>query len=292
MQLVDGVVQLLAEPSYGHWDAVGWFVLLTGLLLAGLCCRSEPAAAAWVGLFVFGVVSLALIVTGRWFFLDTSRSFSSRYLSLAAMAWIGWFGMAISLVTGRLSAKVSVGILAASVSLGAGFTGSETTSELAVSVAGNENLSVTIRFGLEDGIRNVFGVPMPDVAGRLAQRDDYPFSGNFTNDCGLHADEHELVERSSGPIANADETAPEPALANQNGISFAVLLPPELGEIECVVALNQSSRIVGAGILVESSPDWAPARRYEMIAEREHETYSTYVVLTSGEVGSVGPPTD
>lgn len=257
VELVDRVARSLSVlPADGEAPLLGLAVILAGVVAAGACWRRGVVAdaAPWVGLMCFGTTSLSLVSLSR------AQLFQGRYVSLAALAWVGLCGTILVAVprTWRWAALLPLPLIVAST------LGSSTAAPtLHGSTARHDLLAVGMHLDVVDGT-TVIGerARFPHITDRLRARGHVPFDREAPFACGSMG---EVVDVDETPLDEDDafvveQSAPSLLVAHVDAWG---LLPGDR-EVDCVVALDGAGRVVGAGP-VGSRPNQA-SPRFDVIA--------------------------
>lgn len=240
LELVERVARSLASlPVDGDAPLLGLAALIAGVVAVGWCWRRGvlPAAAPWVGLMVFGIMSLTLVSLSR------REVVAGRYISLAALALVGLCGTTLVALP---SSWRWVWALPAPLVVAASLGTSTAAPTLASSTTRHDVLAIGMHLGVVDGTQVHGGrTPLPHITDRLRELGHYPFDREAPMACGRLG---EVVDVDDVPL---DEE--EAFVIEQGGLSLITtyieargLLPPDQ-EVDCVVALDRSDRVVGAG---------------------------------------------
>jgi hypothetical protein len=295
----DLVKAALAMGSAIFTDSIGAMRVATVLgLLAGVALiaiavwKRNNAAIPWIGLFLYGILSLGLISRGRLLFV-TGTSFPSRYASIAAVFWIGLVGLAGAIVKWKSYALLpAAAVVLASVTYNSPAVDDERDLWLR-----QEDLAAGIRLDLTDDRTLTFAFRPPlTVTPLLEKLGHYPFNGAWNADCGLldtTYDPASATKASSGSVEKARE------MTGSKGVRFRGLLPDETeSPIKCVVVGNEDDKVIGVGTLgvgeqttfVGMAAGSEDPSRLAAIAPRNSSEYHVLLVLEDGSLLQLGEP--
>jgi hypothetical protein len=261
-------------------------------LIAVAVWKRNAAAVPWIGLLVYGGACLALISRGRLLFVRDTW-FQSRYASLAALFWIGLFGLAAVV----LRWKWVVFLPAAALVVAAVTFNTPAVDEERQWWLKQDDLAAGLVLGLADDRSYAYAIlGTLDVGPLLEQLGNYPFTDSYDADCGRLGttyDADSIGNASSGRIESVRR------MTKSEGIRIIAELPDETeAPIDCVVVGDADDEVVGIGTVglgeqrtfVGMSTSSTDPGRLAAIAPIGSSEYKVLLVLSDGSLLQLGEP--
>ena len=285
------VTRLLAFPlglEGSAAEAVGYLLLLgiPALVIWFAVVARSDAAAAWVGIAVFGLLATLSLAVGRSF---VGAGGQNRYASLPALAWIGFAGLVVLAVRregrpggggpsalGRwapLASCVVIAVLATT-------SGAPHVEKMRSQVGDQELRELALHLDIADGTPYLAGYNT-SVTELLVGIDHQPFVDGWDLDCGL-IDERLASERidSSEP---AGELVSARSLALLGGAAEITGRLPADRPARCVVVTDEANLVIGAATVgvdgVEGTGDGTGATGFVAIARPGAREYRAYAIF-------------
>lgn len=274
---LEGVGSVMAEGTAARvLGAAAMALIATGTVRL----RSRLGAAApWIGLAAFGLGGSALIALGR--YTPGADFGASRYSSLSALTWIAAAGLLLL----SLPPRPWVALLPLPIVVAVAVGGSASVEDLKPATLNHDLLAVAIRIDVADRGQVQGGLrPFPPITERLEQTGHYPFTDDFPFACGELG--RPVATSSDQVIAGQVEPRSEPRAPEAE--SLVGTLGARGRSVECIVVLDASDVVVGAGVPRPRTP--GGRLPFETIAPRgaghavyvRFESSDTFVPLVGG----------
>ena len=211
------------------------------------------AAAPWLALAAYSMLAAAMIGVARGGITSADIGTTSRYFSLSALLWSSVVGLAV--VARPRDPRALAGVALAGL---LGFVaGAPTVDAIRAAVHPQDELAIAMRLGVSQNYPYLFGYdryrPLLEDLGH------YPFSSDFDADCGRLGDDvgAEAERIPAGRVrGTADAIAPGygPDAVRLTGWVSSPDVP-----VRCILVVDQSDRVVGAGAYGVERADLMPA---------------------------------
>jgi len=238
-------VQVLGSallPDSSGAVAVGAIGLVLAAALAVSALRTDrEAAAPWVALAVYSVLAAGMIGVARGGIASSDIGTSSRYFSLSALLWSS---LVVLAVIGSPRDLRTLGF-AALVGLLAFVGGGAAVDQVRASVPEQDELAIAMRLGVSQNYPFLWGNDRHRPL--LEELGHYPFSSDFDADCGRLGDAvgSEARPLPQGRLRGSAESI-APGYASSAVRLTGWVSSPDVG-VRCILVVDQSDRVVGAG---------------------------------------------
>jgi hypothetical protein len=240
-------------------------------------------AAPWIAIAAFAFGSALLIGQARGGIHGEDIAVTSRYGSLAALAWVALLVLLVLAL--RQQPRAWLSLLA--VTALAFVAGQPTLAAMKVSAVQQDELAIAMRLGLSSGY--TYG-PQDRFVPLFRSIGHYPFSDDFDADCGM-------LDRtiSRGAIRTPEGTTGgnldrlEPAL-NAQSVRMTGWFGSEDGDVRCILIADGSLRVIGAASYGYERPDLlmtSPTREFDLgfvgVAPAGASSYRAFAVVDGRE---------
>lgn len=226
---------------------------LAGVLVASCWHPIElrRQALPFFAIALYATLAALMIGTARGGGLhEENLGVASRYASLSILLWIAVLALCVM----RFRPDLRVWPFGFAVVALAFASGQPTLASMRSAARAQDELAIAVRMGVSEGYPYA---PRPDDVPRFQAMGHYPFSSDFTADCGQlgqRLERSSIVTLDSDERGNLDrfETAYNPASVRMSGWFASAQ-----GKTRCVLFTDESRRVVGAAATRFDRPDVA-----------------------------------
>jgi hypothetical protein len=231
-----------SDPDFA--TLLGAVALVCAGFLAVVAVRARrQVAVPWIGVSAYATLSAILIGLARENTGDTG-GLAGRYASLAALMWISLIVLSMIMYSERLFASLGVVVIAVAVFV----SGQPAFTAMNLSALQQEELAIAVRMGVDQG----YIYYNPPVDPLLKELKHFPFSSDFTADCGLlgqrldpsQVEDGGTVLSAQTPVVGALEQLQPPI--NTGSLRPSGWVASRGSAIRCIVFADPSLRVVGA----------------------------------------------